>query len=215
MIEYVKAGPFSAGPMEWFKNFPNERGMTMTRRILVSIVFLALVIPISASAEDHKNYFALKGGVYGFRSDLSEGNIDVGFDGEVMYGRYLTRNIVIEAGSGYFHDGVNKGFGNSIKGYPVILTAKGIYPVSDFEIFIGGGLGVYFASFDGMVNGRIGGASDTLFGGHFLAGANYNLSRRLFVGVEGKYIITEKGNFDVVKATLNGYTATASLGFRF
>ncbi len=187
----------------------------MKRRVLMLCFILSSLIPVLAHAEDKNNYFAVKSGIYAFRSDLREANIDVGFDGEVVYGRYLVRNLVIEAGTGYFHDGVNKGFGNCIKGAPITLTAKGIYPVGDFELFLGAGLGVYFARFQGMANGRIADAGDTLFGGHLVAGTNLNVSRRFFVGIEGKYIGTNRGDFDALTATLNGYTFTASLGFRF
>ena len=187
----------------------------MKGRILTAAVVLMLLLPIAASGQEKKNYVALKTGLYTFKSDLREADFATGFDGEAVYGRYFHPNFVLEGGTGYFHDGVNKVFGNEVKGIPIILTAKGVYPLKGWELFAGGGVGVYFTQFHGSVHGNFADASDTLFGGHFLTGANVDVSRSLFLGIEGKYIFTNTGDFKVIEANLNGYTVTVSLGFRF
>lgn len=190
-------------------------GGIMERRILMACIILILLLPVTASGQEKKNYLALKTGLYTFKSDIREADIATGFDGELVYGYYLHRNFVLEGGTGYFHDGVNKVFGNEVKGFPIILTAKGIYPLKWGELLAGGGVGVYFTRFHGEVRSVFADVGDTLFGGHLTAGANLDISRTLFIGLEGNYIFTGKADFKVLETNLNGYIITASLGFRF
>lgn len=184
-------------------------------RIVLAVMAVKLLLPVCAAGQEKKNYMVIKAGLYTFKSDLREADIATGFDGELAYGRYLHRNLVIEAGGGYFHDGVNKTFGNEVKGFSVFLTAKGAYPFRWGELFAGGGAGVYFTKFHGMVHGNLTDARDTVPGGHLLAGANLDISRSLFIGMEGKYIFTGRADFGSLKTDLNGYTVTAGLGYRF
>lgn len=187
----------------------------MKVKLLMTAVVLTLLLPISASGQEKKNYIMLKSGLYTFKSDLREADFATGFNGEVAYGRYLHPNFVLEGGTGYFHDGVNKVYGNDVQGTPIILTAKGVYPFKGWELFAGGGIGIYPTKFHGSVHGNLADARDTLFGGHLLTGANLDVSRSLFLGIEGKYIFTSTGDFKVFEATLNGYTVNLSLGLRF
>jgi opacity protein-like surface antigen len=187
----------------------------MKARIITIAVVLIFLLPVAGWGQEKKNYVVLKTGLYTFKSDLREADIATGFDGEAAYGRYLHPNFVLEGGTGYFHDGVNKVFGNEVKGIPVILTAKGVYPLKGWELFAGGGVGVYFTEFHGSVRGKFSESRDTLFGGHILGGAGVDISNMLFLGLEGKYLFTNKGDFEVLETNLNGYTVTVSLGFRF
>jgi opacity protein-like surface antigen len=164
---------------------------------------------------EKKNYLAIRSGLYTMTDGLRDATLATGFDGEIVYGRYLHPNLILEIGTGYFHDGVNKGYGNSIKEEPILLTVKAVYPLQSLELFAGGGPGFYFTKFHGRVNGVIGDKSDNVFGGHVVVGAQYALSRLFFFGVEGRYIMTEKANFVVFSPRLDGYTVTGSFGFRF
>ncbi len=184
-------------------------------RILLAVTIVMLLLPLRAQGHEKKNYMVLKAGLYTFRSDLREADIETGFDGGLAYGRYLHRNLVLEAGGGYFHDGVNKRFGNEVKGFSVILTAKATYPFRWGELFAGGGAGVYFTKFHGEVHGNLTDAGDTATGGHLIGGANLDISRSLFIGIEGKYVFTSRADFGSLKTDLNGYTVTAGLGYRF
>jgi outer membrane protein W len=64
---------------------------------------------------------------------------------------------------------------------------------------------------------------DIVFGGYLGLGVHYNITPRFFVGVEGKYLWTDRANpkdeyYDEslgVKFKLDGILATAVLGFRF
>lgn len=191
----------------------------MIFKIICSAV-LALAItafswPGGAAAQERKNYVAIKAGIVTFTDRLDTANLETGFDGEVAYGRHISPNLSIEAGSGYFHDGVNKDYGNEIKGIPFTLTVKGIYPFRGWELFGGGGVGLYSAKFHGMVNGVVTDAWDTVFGGHIVAGANVDLFSGFYAGLEGKYLVTERADFLLFTSRLSGYSLRASLGFRF
>jgi hypothetical protein len=187
----------------------------MKRIILILGIVLIFLLPVSASGQDKKNYIAVKTGVYTFLGGLEEANFSTGFNGEMVYGFYLHPNFALEAGTGYFHDGVNKGYGNNVKGIPITLTAKGIYPFRSAEFFAGGGTGVYFAKFHGQVNDIVADKRDTVFGGHLVIGANYNILPVIFLGIEGKYIVIDKAEFNVFSPHLSGYTITSNFGFRF
>jgi hypothetical protein len=177
---------------------------------------LVLFLPSPSSGQEKNNYLAVKAGFYTFNDRLRDADIRTGFEGGVAFGHYLHRNIVLEEEIGYFHDGVNKSFGNDITGIPFLLTLKGVYPFRSAEIFIGGGIGIYSVRFHGMVNGFIhGAAGDIVFGQHVVAGGTLNVFRSLFIGVEGKYIFTGTADFDEYRSRLDGYTASALLGYRF
>lgn len=185
------------------------------KRILPFGIVLLLLVPLPAAGIERNNYLSIRSGIYTFTDGLRDATFATGFDGEVAYGHYLHPNLILEIATGYFHDGVNKSYGNNIKGEPVLLTAKAVYPFHLVELYAGGGPGVYFTKFDGRVNGIVAHKSDTVFGGQIVAGLQYALSSRFFLGVEGKYISTEKADFVVFKPRFDGYTVTGSFGVRF
>jgi hypothetical protein len=190
-------------------------------------IVLLLLIPLQATGQEKQNYVSIKAGTYTFTGGLGEANFATGFDGEIVYGRYLTPNFALELGTGYFHDGVNNhGLPGDIQGIPVMLTAKVIYPFHRIEVFAGAGYAVYFTKYKGfLVNADLPGhiaendnppvIKTTVFGGHFLAGVNYCFKPDFFFGIEAKYIITDAANFKVFSPTLNGYTITGTFGYRF
>jgi opacity protein-like surface antigen len=188
---------------------------TMKRVLFFFGIALVFLMPLRAAGMERNNYLLIRSGIYTFTNDLRDATFATGFDGEIAYGRYICPNLVFELGTGYFHDGVNKGYGNHIKGEPVTLTAKAVYPYRRIELFAGGGGGAYFTKFHGMVNGIVADRSDTVFGGHVVAGVHYALSRPFFFGLEGRYIFTESADFVIFKPRLDGYTITGSFGFRF
>lgn len=177
--------------------------------------FLIFLLPLSSWGAEKKNYLLLKGGTYTFMDSLKDANLATGFYGELAYGRYILPNLILEGATGYFHDGVNKGYGNDVKGVPVTLTAKGVYPVKMWDLFAGGGVGVYFAKLHAKLGETVTNANKTILGGHAVIGSYYNLTQSLFAGVEGKYIFTEKADFGTLRTSLNGFTATATFGYRF
>jgi outer membrane protein W len=117
---------------------------------------------------------------------------------------------------------------DEIKVIPVVVSAKGIYPTGNFELFGEFGVGAFFADFEGtLITSALGTTviddSDTVFGIILGVGAIYNITRNAFFGIEVKYLATDdveiKGAIMGVPVTLggdlNGIIATANLGFRF
>jgi outer membrane protein W len=179
------------------------------------ILLLIILFPLSSWGAEKKNYVIMRGGTYTYTDGVRDANLDTGFDGELAIGRYFHPNLAVEIASGYFHDGVNKGCGNDIKGIPVTVTAKGVYRTGRFDLFAGAGGGIYFAKFHGMYKNTVIDARKNLFGGHAVIGSYYNLGPSLFAGLQGKYIFTREGDFGELRSSLNGFVATAGFGFRF
>ncbi len=109
------------------------------------------------------------------------------------------------------------------------VTLKGIFPVKIGELYVGGGLGWYATTMDIKITTSALGSdsiSDTdyfVFGFHLLAGANFDITDKFFLGVEGKYVITTDAEWSGTlfgipvedDYNLNGYTITGVIGFRF
>lgn len=185
----------------------------MKRLILLLILTLLILLPISAAGQDHHSYFLVKPGVYYFAGDLEAEHPRVGFLGEIGYGYRFHRNFSIQSEIGYLHSGVSGG--NDIHGVPISLSAKGVYPIKDFEFFIGAGLGIYLAQYKGELNHVPVDDRDNVWGGHLFTGADYNIASNISIGIEGKYIFTEKAEYNGQKVNLDGIAALIRLGFRF
>lgn len=184
--------------------------------LLVWTATSILFVPVlQASASNKSNYVMLRGGLITFTGNLRKADLDTGFHGEAALGRYLSPNVALEAGIGYFHDGVNMHYGNNIWVIPLMLSLKGVFRTGDMELYAGGGPGMYAAKFHGMVNGEVGEKWATVFGGHLLAGASLDISSDFFLGLEGKAHFTRAADFQTVRSRLNSKSISAHLGFRF
>jgi opacity protein-like surface antigen len=138
----------------------------------------------------------------------------MGFMGEIIYGYYLNSNIVLEGGIGYFHDGTIEL--KDIRGMSFMFSVKGVYPVENFKTFAGGGFGVYSTKYKRKITEHLDYEDNNIiFGGHLLIGANVDISSAMFIGVEGKYLLTEKGKFNSLNANINGIATMLSFGLRF
>jgi outer membrane protein W len=177
------------------------------------------------------NYFVTKLGAY-FPQEkwdvldvgVFEYSLDTGFNGELAYGHYFNRNWALELGIGYFQtSGDDTSFGakskSSIDVMPLTLGIKGIIPADKFEIYGIGGIGAYFVWADEKLNGISFSDEDILFGGFLGAGVNYNITPTAFLGIEGKYLWTDKTSLSDSlwrqKHKLDGWLATFNIGFRF
>jgi outer membrane protein W len=111
---------------------------------------------------------------------------------------------------------------------PLTLTLKAIFPYRKWEFFGLGGGGVYFVS--GPYNhgdyedyGDFNPHVDAVLGGYLGGGIHYSLTPRIFLGVEGKYLWTDKAKLDGersgvpldAKFRLDGIIAAAVIGVRF
>lgn len=189
----------------------------MERAVFILSSLLVFTLPLAAWGDDKPNYISARAGFYFYSGDVGEKtNLDEAFIGEIAYGRRFHPNFALEGGIGYIHDGHRSEHrSDDLRGYPLTLTAIGIYPLENVDLFAGGGIGVYFMSFDGQVNNVNAHGKDTVFGGHLLLGANLDVWSPVFVGIEGKYLFLEQAQFDGQELDLDGFTVMAKFGFRF
>jgi opacity protein-like surface antigen len=214
------------------KRFPiSVKGMLMVA------LTLAFLTPINALAKS-PFYFSFKPGIYSPQSGDLDG-FDTGFSGEIALGYHFNRNIAVEFGIGYFNTEGNatvvgatyvaqKEF--DIEVVPVTFTLKAILPYKKWEFFGLGGGGIYLVSspdfyddyyYDHHHN-DYDDDYDAIWGGYLGAGIHYNITPNLFIGVEGKYLWTEKVSADQAfgipsdtKFKMDGFIATAVIGIRF
>ncbi len=203
---------------------------------IVALAAMLCLVSVPALAAQPANYIAVKAGGYSPEdTDMSE--FSSGFNGELAFGHYFNPNIVGEIGVGYFETDANiSGFdpvlgafseSDEITVYPVTITVKGVAPLPGGELYIGAGLGAYFAEarsdlFIAALGHESQSASDTAFGGHVVAGGNFNITPKIFLGAEVKYLwarpsfsATFFGVPLTLDAPLDGLVATANFGFRF
>jgi opacity protein-like surface antigen len=187
--------------------------------------------------QEKPSYITVKAGIYTPTDDLDD--FDPGFNGELSFGHYFSPKFAVEAGVGYFEteesfssfDPFVFGFfteDDEVTSIPITVTAKAVYPAESFELYLGGGVGLYFTDFESDVQSSVLGSGsfdddDTLFGAHFLVGANVDASEIIFVGAEGKYVWTERAETRgtvlgvpvEIDSNLSGYTITGNVGLRF
>jgi hypothetical protein len=209
-----------------------------TKSLLGLVLVLVVIFPISAFAEE-PFYITVKPGIYSPESS----NLDVGFAGELAFGYRFNPNIAAEFGFGYFNTAKDV---RGVKGtraieeecyydvVPLTLTLKAIVPYKRWEFFGLGGGGIYIASgpynydddYDDIDD--FDPHTDTVWGVHLGGGVHYNITPndvmpKIFIGIEGKYLWTDKvrlngdKNGTPLDATfrLDGLITTAVIGIRF
>lgn len=170
----------------------------------------------------------LKGGVYSPQKDPVK-EFDTGLNGEISIGGYFKTNFLFELGVGYFEtegDGVvvlpggaNIPADVKLTVIPVTASIKWLYPTGSFEPYVEAGTGVYVADIDLSGGGVSLSDRYTNFGVHLGLGANFDITKRVFVGVEGRYLWMAEHKFKLGQGTedveLDGITGTLNLGYRF
>jgi opacity protein-like surface antigen len=198
--------------------------------IFIIVLVLPFLIPINVVAEN-PFYITFKPGIYSPRSSDLDG-FDTGFSGEVAFGYRFNPNIAAELGVGYFHTEGKKALVGptfvlwgelDVDVVPITLTLKAILPYKKWEFFGLGGAGVYIAYGpydydDDDYNYH----SDAAWGFYLGGGIHYNITPKIFVGVESKYLWTGKVEWEEVlgipvegKFKMDGIIATAVFGIRF
>lgn len=212
--------------------------------ILVAIVAVVYAMPSCIIAADN-NYITLKPGIYSPQSNSLK-QFGTGFNGEIAFGHRYNPNFAVEMGIGYFNTEATLRSSDRISGIrypfrekdhldvvPITMSAKLVLPADKWEFFVMEGIGAYIVSEDtkisGTVNNWSGRASfkdtDTVFGFHLGLGFNYNITPKLFVGAEGKYLWAREARLKDstpgvpvsmdAKRKMDGVLAMAVLGFRF
>lgn len=201
------------------------------KRSLSLVLGLAVVLlgitPLAATAAMPSmpgNYAAIKLGAYFPQSDDLE-EFDTGFNGEIAFGHYFTPNLAGEIGIGYFQSesgsivffepGVGLFTADAeLKVVPVTLNVKLVYPLQNVELYALGGIGIYFSKLEVNALGLSDSDDDTAFGVNLGVGINVNITPNVYLGGEVKYLWAEPSFFDV-DAKIDGFQATANLGYRF
>ena len=195
--------------------------------IFMVVLLLTFLIPINVFAKS-PFYIAFKPGIY---SPQSSDVDDTGFNGEIMLGYRFNPNIAAEFGIGYFNTEAEE---FDIDVYPVTFTFKAIVPYKKWEFFGLAGAGVYIVSgpYDDDYHDHDHHHDhdyydydydyddddyDARLGGYLGAGIHYNITRKIFVGVEGKYLWTDKVKLEDLglKFNMDGIIATAVIGIKF
>ena len=108
---------------------------------------------------------------------------------------------------------------------PVTVSAKALIPAGRVDPYGELGIGAYFTDFN-VANNLNTFSGSTTFGIHTGGGVNVNVTEKVFVGVEGRYVWANpsfgnqkiKLNDDEYALNgfkLNGFTTTVAFGFSF
>ncbi|MFA5324488.1 MAG: outer membrane beta-barrel protein [Smithella sp.] len=221
----------------------------MKGKTAVSVLLMFFVLCGSVYAQTAKpsatpdNYIVFKPGIF-----YPQGEIDkmgIGFSGEIAYGRRFHPNAALEIASGYIGTGANTTSGSArsistgiiypaefkaeLYAIPVTVAIKGIIPISkDFDVYMIAGGGGYYANAK-LTYTVTGVGSDSasdnkwVLGGFLGAGLNFDIMKDVFVGLEGKYMWTDRikmsGNIAgrAVEESFNleGVQGVVTIGFRF
>ena len=207
------------------------------KTILVVFLMLILFIPIKVSAQG-PFYVSFKPGIYSPQSsDLDD--FDTGFNCEFAFGWRIDPSFAAEFGFGYFNTEGERTFVGAtsvrreeldIDIYPLTFTLKALLPYKKWEFFGLGGVGAYFVYgpydyyYDDYYDRHHHHYDydydyDTIFGGYLGGGVHYNITRNVFVGLEGKYLWTDEARFELYNGAtrfkMNGILATGVIGLNF
>jgi hypothetical protein len=190
------------------------------------------------TADAQPNHVRLGGGLYVPAGDLADRGYDPGGDFSLFFGRRLGRYLLVDGGLGFSYSQTDTG-GNAPSaglyyvGYGVGLlsssaSVKAVYPVGRLEVFGGAGVGAYVVALHADVaSNAIGDARidhrEVAFGGHVVVGLDVDVTDRLFVGGEARYLWTSKVDVrdhvsDVpvrLQGNMNGAFVDLVVGLRF
>lgn len=219
--------------------------MKTKKRYLVGLLAAVNVVSVfaagtvmAAEGGDKMNYGQLKAGLIQPSGDQDDAGFDTGGDFSVAYGRHLNKFLVLEGaidlfGSGQDSSGYNSNAGyydqdTTLTGAALLVTLKGEVSSGPVDFFAGAGVGLYSVLLDSEIDSsRFGDVdaedSDGVFGAHVVAGLNYNINDRFFVGMEGRYRWTDDVELSDTVASipveyygdLSGFVVTFNGGIRF
>jgi opacity protein-like surface antigen len=162
--------------------------------------------PAAAPAMEAPYYMTAKLGAYVPTADDMDG-FNTGLAADVVVGRRMSPNFALEAGLGWFQTSTDSVLGNKVElsAFPIALSAKGILPFGQLELYGLGGASLLVARLE-TKGDLIGGVSDTEtgFGLHMGVGAGYRLTRQLSLGVEGRYVVAEVNDLRMDGLMFNG-----------
>ena len=153
--------------------------------------------------------FTLKGGYYG----SSEDGLDDGYIINASWMHPTSGAFASEVEIGYLDaSGTDKGVDRDVWAIPVMVNGRINVPVGEkIELYGGAGLGSFYFEADAKTAGVKVSADGFLFGGDAFFGGAIHLGESLFLGLEGKYYLTE--NTSDLSGSLDAYVVMLTLGF--
>lgn len=205
---------------------------------VVTMTILMMATDVIADPMDYKNYGRIGIGANQPTEDLDDAGYDAGVNATLAYGRYLGKYFAIEGAlNHFFTDQELSGSSPTAGAYDrddwlsvtgLLITLKGEIPLGPVRLFAGAGVGVYSAYLDTKIDtanlGRFQmDESDVVFGTHVVTGGFFDITPKIFLGVEGLYRWTGDADMSETVATipvalegnLDGYSITITGGFRF
>lgn len=184
----------------------------MKRAAFLFVAVLLCLAPAAALAQNPTNAVTLKLGAYVPQADADDDEFDSGFNGELSFTRHFHPNFAFELGVGYFTS-ESDNFDSELTVIPITLNLKAVYPVGGVELYALAGIGAYMAEIERGFPFNTD-DDDTTLGFQAGAGLNFNVTPVIFIGAEGKYFWAEPELFGN-DFKINGFQATANLGYRF
>ncbi len=194
----------------------------MSHRLAAAAVLAVLfsvysLVPAHAKPLPPNSATLKLGGYFPQHGDLD--GFDSGFNGEIALGHLVAPGFGFEGAVGYFK---TKGdivtplgpATQTFKVVPVTLSLKGQTFFQQFEPYIEAGIGVYFIDDEISGAGVSASENDTQVGLHLGLGANFNVTRQVFLGLEGKYLWLKTDSFGA-DVRMDGVTLTGNVGIRF
>ena len=154
--------------------------------------------------------FTLKGGYY----DASEDGLD---DGYIINAAWLlprTDGFSTEFELGYLDaDGTHHGVDRDLWAIPLMVNGRFTVPVGEkLELYGGLGIGSFYYDADVDAGAVSVSADGFLFAGDGFFGGSIHLGESLWLGLEGKYYITEEASD--LGGGLDAFVALLTLGFQ-
>ena len=175
---------------------------------------LLLLIGASAFAGPLPYYGVAKLGAYTPEANDVE-DFDTSFYGEIAVGYYFHKNFAGEFGVGYTKSSADRnGFNADLTVIPITAALKGVLPMGVFEPYALAGIGAYYVTAKGSSSLGSFDTDDTAFGYFLGLGANFNITKDVFFGLEGKYFWVEP-NLEGGDQKIDGSTLTANIGLRY
>lgn len=173
------------------------------------VAFMAIMLLAGAAyaqeeEEEEEVYSLFKVGAF-FPNDEEKGlkGYDTGYNAEVAAGYRFNKNLAGELGIGYYSARSWSGGYPKISAIPILATIKGVLPLGKAELYLGAGPGYYFAKYY-YTSSSDTSASAGVLGYHVTGGVDYNLSKKLALGLEVKWF-SVKADFGELGPVL-GYT---------
>lgn len=214
-------------------------GKTVLTAIFAAIAFVTLLgTPVLGDATDFRNYGMAGIGLSRPVGGLDDAGFDTGLATRITYGRILNGNLAVEGEADFFFSDHEASGTTSVAGYytredqiavsALLVTLKGRFPAGPVTLFAGAGVGGYYVYLDSEIETSTLGDfdvddDDSVWGVHVVFGADWNLTRRIFLGGQGLYRWTDDihiykriGTVPVqVSGDLDGFAITFIGGFRF